>query len=192
MFQANKKLLILDLDETLIYSTETPLERTTDFLIDPYHVYKRPYLDIFITTCLDWFNIAVWTSSGIEYATQVVETIFPDPQALEFVWSSDRCSMAYNHDYELIDGHYPTYYSRKPLKKVRRRGYNVEYIIVIDDTPKKWETSYGNLITVHPFEGDEQDQELNDLLTYLEILRDAENIRKLEKRKWRNLINKLI
>jgi TFIIF-interacting CTD phosphatase-like protein len=179
------KLLILDLDETLIYSTETPLARRADFYVKPYHVYKRPDLDTFITTCFDWFNVAVWTSAGSKYATEIVAAIFPDPQALDFVWTSDRCSIVYNYDYDLIDGHYPTYYSRKLLKKVKDRGYKLESIIAIDDTPKKWEKSYGNLVRIAPFEGDENDRELKYLSDYLGILKNVNNIRTIEKRYWR-------
>lgn len=183
---AKEKLLILDLDETLIYSTEIPLARQPDFSVEPYHVYKRPHLDTFIATCFDWFNVAVWTSSGSEYAAEIVAAIFPNPQDLEFIWTSERCSFTYNHNYDLIDGHYPTYYSRKVLKKVKRRGYRLESIIAIDDTPKKWENSYGNLVRVNPFEGDESDRELIHLTKYLDILKNEQNIRTIEKRGWQN------
>jgi TFIIF-interacting CTD phosphatase-like protein len=182
------KLLILDLDETLIYATEIPLTRRSDFGVYNYRIYKRPHLDIFLATCLDWFNVAVWTSSGAEYAAQVVTAIFPDPQALEFVWASDRCSIAYNYNYDLIDGSYPTYYSRKPLKKVKRHGYDLKSIIAIDDTPKKWEKSYGNLVRVRPFVGDEADRELVYLLEYLDLLKIMPNIRAIEKRGWQERI----
>jgi TFIIF-interacting CTD phosphatase-like protein len=105
------------------------------------------------------------------------------------VWTRDRCSIAYNYNYDLIDVHYPQYYTRKPLKKVKRRGCELESIIVIDDTPKKWERSYGNLIAVKPFEGDKSDRELQYLLIYLDTLRDKENIRTIEKRWWREKID---
>jgi TFIIF-interacting CTD phosphatase-like protein len=182
---AQNKLLILDLDETLIYSTETPLARKSDFLVYSYYVYKRPNLDNFIATCFEWFDVAVWTSSGAEYAASIVAAIFPDPHLLKFVWASDRCSIAINYNHNLIDGYYPTYYSRKPLKKVKKYGYKLESIIAVDDTPRKWEKSYGNLVRIAPFEGDESDRELNYLLDYLNTLKDAENIRSIEKRGWR-------
>jgi TFIIF-interacting CTD phosphatase-like protein len=194
--QPNRKLLILDLDETLIHAAETPLTRLPDFSIYNYHIYQRPYLDTFLLTCLDWFDVAVWTSSGSEYATQVVAAIFPDPQALKFVWTSDRCSIVYNYHFDYIDGHYPQYYSCKPLKKVKRRGYDLASVIAIDDTPKKWEKSYGNLIAVKPFEGDEtvgiaslkENRELIYLLDYLNILKHEHNIRSIEKRGWRDRV----
>ena len=37
-------LLILDLDETLVYSIEEPLGRDHDFTVGPYAVYRRPHL----------------------------------------------------------------------------------------------------------------------------------------------------
>ena len=191
MLTASKKLLILDLDETLVYATEDPLPRSPDFTVYGYAVYKRPYLDLFLTTCLDWFDVAIWTSSGAEYAAAVVASIFEDPQSLKFVWSSNRCSIVLNYNYDRIDGDYPAYYSRKPLKKVKRQEYKLESIIAIDDTPKKWEQSYGNLVRVHPFEGEETDVELKHLLIYLNTLKDAENIRKIEKRQWRQTTKSL-
>jgi TFIIF-interacting CTD phosphatase-like protein len=178
------KLLILDLDETLIYSTEISLAIKPDFLVDPYFVYKRPNLDNFIATCFEWFDVAVWTSSGAEYASAIVAAIFPNPQLLKFVWTSDRCSIAINYNLDLIDGYYPTYYSRKLLKKVKRQGYRLESIIAIDDTPRKWEKSYGNLVRVTPFTGDPSDRELDYLIDYLNKLKHVENIRTIDKRSW--------
>lgn len=175
----SKKLLILDLDETLIYATEASLPRQADFLLEPYYIYKRPFLDVFLKNCLDWFEVAVWTSSTPSYAIAIVSAIFKNPKTLSFVWASDRCTVVY--DLEWFE-----YYNRKNLKKIKRKGYRLESIIAVDDTPKKWERSYGNLVRVNPFEGDETDDELKYLLLYLEQLRYAENIRSVEKRFWRN------
>lgn len=174
----DRKLLILDLDETLIYGTETPLAREADFFVEPYYIYRRPHLKQFLNTCLDWFDIAVWTSSSNDYAVEIVAAIFENPDYLAFLWASDRCTIAY--DYELLV-HYP----RKTLKKLKRKGYSLESIIVVDDTPQKWKQSYGNLVQVKPFEGDETDDELLRLLGYLDKLRNEKNIRALEKRSWR-------
>ncbi len=81
---------------------------------------------------------------------------------------------------------------RKNIKKVKRKGYALESIIAVDDTPQKWERSYGNLVRVNPFEGDETDDELKYLLLYLERLRYEENIRNVEKRLWRNQLARSI
>jgi TFIIF-interacting CTD phosphatase-like protein len=175
-----RKLLILDLDETLIYATETPLaERDADFRVGRYHVYRRPHLTSFLDASLTRFEVAVWTASSPNYAAGVIANIFPDPAQLAFAWAADRCSTRYCPD----DG---SYYTRKPLLKVRRRlGYAREQVIAVDDTPRKWEQSYGNLVPVRPYEGDPNDEELRLLTVYLDHLRHIPNVRAIEKRRWR-------
>ena len=42
MSDKSDKLLILDLDETLIHATPVPLAMPANFQFDRYHVYKRP------------------------------------------------------------------------------------------------------------------------------------------------------
>ncbi|WP_263053607.1 NIF family HAD-type phosphatase [Phormidium nigroviride] len=177
--------MILDLDETLIYASEASLPRQADFLVDPYHIYKRPFLDVFLKNCLDWFEVAVWTSSTPSYAIAIVSAIFENPKTLSFVWASDRCTVA-------CDLEWFEYYNRKNIKKVKRKGYRLESIIAVDDTPQKWERSYGNLVRVNPFEGEETDDELKYLLLYLDQLRYEENIRSVEKRFWRNRLIRAI
>jgi RNA polymerase II subunit A small phosphatase-like protein len=43
MNEKSDKLLILDLDETLIHAIEKELQFSADFTIDKFFVYKRPY-----------------------------------------------------------------------------------------------------------------------------------------------------
>jgi TFIIF-interacting CTD phosphatase-like protein len=176
-----RKLLILDLDETLIHATKTALEQQADFRVYKYHVYKRPHLDLFLQSCFEWFTVAVWTSASPDYAAEIVSTIFLDPSRLAFVWDRRRCSSGY--DYDLGE-----YYTRKPLKKVKRRGYRSESVLAVDDTPQKWTCSYGNLVPIKPFEGDIRDDELRHLIVYLEKIKNEPNIRKLEKRFWRQSV----
>ncbi|MEM9507269.1 MAG: NIF family HAD-type phosphatase [Cyanobacteria bacterium P01_E01_bin.35] len=52
------KLLILDLDETLIYAQEKSLEREADFYTEFYCVYKRPYLQEFLQFCSEYYQVA--------------------------------------------------------------------------------------------------------------------------------------
>jgi RNA polymerase II subunit A small phosphatase-like protein len=186
MTDDTRKLLILDLDETLIFAIETPLKRDADFRVGRYHVYRRPFLLDFLAESLERFTVAVWTSSSPDYAAAVVTAIFPEPTRLAFVWAADRCSTRYCPD----DG---SYYTRKPLIKVHRRlGYAREQIVVVDDTPRKWEQSYGNVVTVLPFEGAPNDTELPLLSAYLNHLRYVPNVRTVEKRRWRSEASALL
>jgi len=68
---------------------------------------------------------------------------------------------------------------------VRQRRYPLESVIVVDDTPRKWEQSYGNLVRVAPFFADAGDDELLHLTAYLAELREVANVRRVEKRGWR-------
>lgn len=173
-----RTLLILDLDETLVHATDAPLERAHDFEVGPYVVYRRPGVDAFIRAMSAHFELAVWTSSTRLYAEPVVAELFPADIAPGFVWSRERCTRRFDpdtHDFEWA----------KNLDKVKRRGYPLERVLIVDDTPKKLDRHYGNLVRVKPFEGDPSDTELFGLIEYLPTLADAANVRSIEKRDWR-------
>jgi TFIIF-interacting CTD phosphatase-like protein len=61
---AEKSLLILDLDETLIHATAAKIREDFDFQVYDYYVYKRPGLAEFLTRCGTHFTLAVWSSAG--------------------------------------------------------------------------------------------------------------------------------
>jgi len=175
----DKLLIILDIDETLVFSTLTPLKRKENFLIDQYYVYQRPYLGHFIQFCLDNFQIAVWSSSSPSYAEAMVQHIFPKTNNLEFIWSRDQCT-------QRIDPETGYLYWLKNLKKVKRRGYDLNRVLMIDDSAEKLQKNYGNHLLVKQFLGDETDNELLYLRKYLESIKETDNIRSLDKRRWRN------
>lgn len=173
-----RKLLVLDLDETLIYATEINLERDFDFVVGPYFVYKRPYLDEFLKFCFENFEIAVWTSSTEIYAAEIIENIFDYKDIVSFVWSRERCTIGFDEEKRV------NFYEKKILK-IKRLGYNLQSVIVVDDSPETWRSSYGNLVRVKPFFGEIEDNELKHLIVYFEKLKTIENVRKFEKRNWR-------
>ncbi|MEM9195783.1 MAG: HAD family hydrolase [Myxococcota bacterium] len=174
------KLLVLDLDETLVYADViargAPGERT----VGPYFVVERPGLRPFIERCLEWFAVGIWTASTRDYAGPVVRE-FVDLERLAFLWDRKRCT--WHHDIDTREHGY-----LKDLRKLRRRGYRKEQILVVDDSPRKLKRSYGNLIRIDAFEGDPADRELDALLVYLEALGPVPNVRRIEKRGWRTRI----
>jgi carboxy-terminal domain RNA polymerase II polypeptide A small phosphatase len=178
----DQKLLVLDLDETLVFASEVVLSREANFRIGPYHMYERPHVHQFIARVLDRFQVGVWTASGEQYAAQVVARLFPR-DVLKFVWSSQRCTIT--RDWST--GGYQTI---KKLEKLKAKGYRLESIIAIDDTPAKYARSFGNLITVREFTGEAQDDELLHLMHYLEQLAGVANVRTIEKRQWRRSIER--
>lgn len=74
----DKILLILDLDETLIYASEDSDGFTPDFKVCGYNVVKRPYLEEFLINCSVNFRIAIWSSASDDYVQEVVNRIMPD------------------------------------------------------------------------------------------------------------------
>jgi TFIIF-interacting CTD phosphatase-like protein len=173
-----RKLLILDLDETLLFATEEPLDIQEDFMVGEYFIYFRPYLKRFIDYCAGNFEVAIWTSSTESYAEEVCRQLFPAPSPISFLWARKRCTRCF--DYEIGEQYWV-----KDLKKVHRKGYALKQIIVVDDTASKLKRNYGNLICIKEFLGDPNDKELHLLESYLELLNQEPDIRKIEKRSWR-------
>ncbi|MES2793833.1 MAG: HAD family hydrolase [Planctomycetota bacterium] len=173
-----KPLLILDLDETLIFATSKPLPSQCDFTVGPYHVYKRPFVDHFLSTVQPVFDLAIWSSASADYVATIVDSIVPTDIRLAFQWSRSRCTQRYQP--ELQESYWV-----KDLKKVQRLGYDLRRVLVVDDSSEKVERNYGNAIYVKPFEGDSTDQELRRLGTYLVGLANRTNFRTVEKRNWR-------
>lgn len=192
---ADKVLVILDLDETLIHATDKPCDEHWDFEVFHYKVYKRPFLEEFLTGLAGNFDVAVWSSASDDYVALVVKEIFPSDYPLRFVWGRSRCT--YKPDYRLLDEfgfHDPfSHYDYvKRLDKVRRFGYSKERMLIIDDTPRKCIHNYGNAIYPAEYLGGINDNELLLLLRYLGTLKDLDTVRHTEKRNWRDEAQKLI
>lgn len=171
-------LLILDLDETLVYATQRVLDREPDFYCDPYALYRRPYLTHFLEAVRHTYRLAVWTSSTRSYMECVLANILPEELALEFAWARERCTRVFDAEYQSVTW-------EKNLKKVKRRGDALDRILMIDDTPAKLRKSYGNLVRVQPWYGAADDDELRRLARYLNKICHAESFRQIEKRGWR-------
>jgi RNA polymerase II subunit A small phosphatase-like protein len=183
------KLLILDLDETLIHASPVAVGPKADFQVFHYFVYRRPGLADFLATCARHFRLAIWSSASDDYVRAVVAQILPAGVALEFAWGRSRCTpfttpQIDDDGYYNLDG--PSHYEyAKRLKKVRRRGFSLTQTLIVDDTPAKVQQNYGNAVYIKPYLGSTDDEELSHLLPYLLTLKDAENVRAIEKRYWR-------
>ena len=170
-------LLVLDVDETLVYATKIPNRNDWDFECRDYAVYSRPFLREFLDIVSIHYRLALWSSSSADYLSCIVTHSALSSFAFEFVWSKERCVRVY--DTELRE-----YGWTKDLKKIRRRGYSLKRTLVVDDTPFKLERQYGNLIRVGEFKGERDDHELQLLSQYLVSIAGEPNFRQIEKRGW--------
>ncbi len=171
-------LLVLDLDETLIHvRTREDVGRKSDTTIHGWPLYERPHLQEFLDFCFLNFRVGVWTSASRSYAKGILHKTFQGRKP-EFLWWDEQCTSHY--DPELL-----TQYPVKDIRKLKRAGYNLEEILAIDDTPEKWQRSYGNYLRVNPFKVVDDD-ELLLLMDYLPTLKGCSDLRKIEKRWWRD------
>jgi carboxy-terminal domain RNA polymerase II polypeptide A small phosphatase len=173
-------LVILDLDETLIYANSSITPEAADFQSGPYGCIVRPYARQLIAALLDRFDVAVWTSAGESHADSVVAALFPSKEDLAFVWSSIRCT-------EYRDFENNRVVSLKNLRKLRRHGHDLSRVVAIDDSPEKYMRNYGNLVRVDPWMGEPGDTQLADLALYIEWLAAHPDVRRVEKRGWSRL-----
>ena len=170
------KLLILDIDETLIHTEKFPAnylgEGEFDFKYQSsnkdyeYFTIKRPFIDEFL-----------WTAASKDYAENVLRNIGIDKSLLEFFYTEENCTIKL--DYETCN-----YYGEKNLNKIRKKGYNLEQTLIVDDIAKTAIHNYGNLIQIKPFMTNRSDTELLKLISYLEKIKNAERFRSIEKRGW--------
>ena len=172
------KLIILDLDETLVHATENVLTIPCSFRFDKYFVYQRPLLRQFLIDLSKHFSIGVLSSADDDYVNEIVRHIKPDNVDFVVVWGRSKCSLKRDLSFD-------TYCFEKRLDKLKKKGFRLEQILMVDDSPEKSRTNYGNAIHIKQFTGDVNDNELEFLYRYLLTLKTAENVRTIEKRKWR-------
>ena len=176
-----KPLLILDLDETLIYGSLKKLDRDSDFDVGPFMIYERPDLYYFLKTVSVFFDLAIWSSGTDDYVYGISFYLRKYFSEWKFIWGRKKCVAKMNFDT------YETDYI-KDLKIIKRFGFDLNRVLIVDDTPIKVSRNYGNAIYVKPFFGEKDDTELQSLVIYLKHLLDFSDFRKVEKRGWRSKV----
>jgi len=178
MEQKSNKLIILDLDETLIHATQSELNNPYNFKVDKFFIYERPYLREFLVDISRYFSIGIWSSATDSYVNEIVQQLKPDTVDFEIVWGRSKCSLK-------RDPTFDTYCFEKRLDKLKKKGFKLEQILIVDDSPSKPRTNYGNAVYMKEFTGDINDCELKFLYEYLLTFKTVDNVRTIEKRRWR-------
>lgn len=166
-------LLILDLDQTLIYANKC-FNIDPDFTHADFYVYYRPYLREFLQRAQKLFELAIWTAGSLDYAIPIIGTFGVQ---FKFVLTRESCTQRISGDNQI--------YLTKDLKKIKRKGYDLQRILIVDDNPETYSKNYGNGIAIRAYHPMLADHDLISLLVYLQSIHDSPNFRMIDKRGWR-------
>lgn len=156
--------LVLDLDQTLVYSTfEMP--RCYDFDIrvpgmgSVIYVKLRPHMARFIETIGASYEIVVFTAAKKEYAQRVVGEIDRN-RHIKHILYRDSCT--------LFNGKY--------IKDLSRLGRPLSDVILVDDIPYSYKLQPRNGVHIPPYTGEDNDDALLELMEFLRRLPKGESL----------------
>lgn len=156
----NKKLLVLDLDETLVHSSFKYL-RSADFVLpvdidDQIHnvyVIKRPGVDEFLKKVGELFEVVVFTASVNRYGDPLLD-ILDKHKSIHHRLFREAC---YNYE-----GNY--------IKNLSQLGRPLSDIIILDNSPASYIFHPQHAIPISSWFSDTHDNELLDIIPLLEDL----------------------
>lgn len=151
------RLIVFDLDETLVHATEVPLAYAPAFQVGPYFVYVRPFASELIKFCASHFELAVWSSSSALYVEIVTAELFGTTFPVAFSWGVSKCV-------QKADPKSNGYVYVKDLRKAMKYGYAADEIIMIDDSPEKLQRQPTRHLCLSAFTGDPLDRDLINVI----------------------------
>lgn len=115
-----KITLVVDLDNTLIYSSVNKIEKAKNYAImdNKFYLYKRPHLDNFLNTMSQFCDIHIYTAATKEYADKIIDYIDKNKLIVKRYYRSDCINVA-NMFY----------------KDVGKYNFEEKRLIIIDDSP---------------------------------------------------------
>lgn len=178
-----RKLLVLDLDETLVHSSEVEIA-DYDFICriggSTFWVKKRPDLDSFLKRVSQIYDLMIWSAGGDDYVRAVVKVIM-EGISLVNIFTHNRCVIKYRPlmgDENCDSGTTRYSYVIKPLIKIwRKKKWSRQDTVVVDDCKTTFQRNYGNSIQISEFTGQNVDFELDRVLRILEELVVYDNVR---------------
>jgi len=144
-----KKLIILDLDNTLIYASLYELPAKILFKYSDYlTIYARPHTKEFVQKCRTIADVVVVTTAVRDYAKKVCEHLQIKP--IELFSREDCLILNYKYVKSVPDYYFDLY----------------DDIIIFDDSPELWDKKSHEkcrVIGVAPFTGEADDDELDKI-----------------------------
>jgi len=173
-FQQNKKTLLLDLDNTLIYAskqipeimdyTSVVFEKGGEYIIR--YVTKRPGMCKFLSKLSKRYNLCVYTAADKTYARKVVEATGVSDYICD-LYDRSHCEKINEFTY---------------LKNIWSLGFEPTQTVLIDDLTAQSKYQPENFINIKPFKGEDSDRELYALYPFLRTLNIVDDVRSAQKR----------
>eukprot|EP00073_Rattus_norvegicus_P028069 XP_006246705.1 PREDICTED: CTD nuclear envelope phosphatase 1 isoform X3 [Rattus norvegicus] len=178
--QVKRKILVLDLDETLIHSHHDGVLRPTvrpgtppDFILKVvidkhpvrFFVHKRPHVDFFLEVVSQWYELVVFTASMEIYGSAVADKLDNSRSILKRRYYRQHCTL------EL--GSY--------IKDLSVVHSDLSSIVILDNSPGAYRSHPGmgkdNAIPIKSWFSDPSDTALLNLLPMLDALRFTADVR---------------
>ena len=157
------KLIILDLDETLIHSCSEWIGRPYSFIAGDKMIHERPGAKYFIESTSKIYKLAVWSASHGRYAQGIISELFGSHCSPEFVWTRERCGVRTSSDG-----------MAEFTKDLSEIAGDYRDFMIIDDRPDCILSGEGRVLSVPPYYGASSDTVLSDLLNYLCDITDSD------------------
>ncbi|GLH04529.1 CTD nuclear envelope phosphatase 1 homolog [Gryllus bimaculatus] len=171
-----RKVLVLDLDETLIHSHHDGVVRQTvkpgtpaDFVLKVtidrhpvrFFVHKRPHVDYFLDIVSQWYELVVFTASMEIYGAAVADKLDNNRGILRRRYYRQHCTPelgSYTKDLSAICG-------------------DLASIFILDNSPGAYRAYPDNAIPIKSWFSDPMDTALLNLLPVLDALRFTQDVR---------------
>lgn len=173
--QPTKKLLVLDLDECLLYASKRPFDGW-QLMVKDLYVTIRPGVEAMLDKLAPSYQFIVWSNTDPSYVYAKLEAFWPERHPILDVYSSLQCKMKVEGGYGI-----PFYKDLKRIVKDHPQ-FPLTQIIALDDKPAVYKDYYGNFLLAHEFLGDPNDRHLDRVARFLVHIAPEPNVRKIEKR----------
>lgn len=167
------KKLVLDLDESLLFSTLEPAGSNSVKLEadnQPFYTMLRPDIKPFLHNVRSKFEVYIW-STGLQSYLEAVWKYIDIPGIT--LWGRDHCTK------NTMPNAKDTY--EKPLRKITT---DLTQIVIVDNTPAIFAKTPLNGIQIRTWRGDANDTELTHLGYYLNWLNNQTTMQR-DHRLWR-------
>jgi len=185
-----RKIMVLDLDETLIHSHHDGVLRPPDFGVkgtppdfvlkvtidsQPVHffVHLRPHVEFFLSVVSQWYDLVIFTASMEIYGSSVADRLDRGRGILQRRYFRQHCTMDYS-------GY------TKDLSAVHS---DLSSIFILDNSPAAYRNFSQNAIPIKSWFSDPTDTCLLNLLPFLDALRFTSDVRSVLKRAVTNRCN---